>query len=357
MQTEEKRKFIINILYIVILLALIYIFFKRAINFMMPFLIAYVISVVLRPVVLFFEKKLKLKNKVASILALLLFYSTIGVLIVALGASLISYIASQISKLPAFYNNTIKPLLSMAIDGAMEFPEDFDPTLAAAIETLANNIFGYIGSLISTLSGAIVSLITSIASSLPTTVIGIVFSIVASYYFTADHDKVSQFVKRQFSEASYKKAVAVKTAIYDILFGYLKSYALILGITFAELTVAMLVLGVKNFFAVAFMIAVFDILPVVGTGTVLIPWTVIELIRGNYGMAIGLIITYVIVFIIRQIIEPKIVGDRVGLHPLVTLVSMFVGTVLFGVIGLFGIPITMAIIMDLHEKDVINFVK
>lgn len=357
MQTEQKRKFIINILYIVVLLALIYILFKYAINFMMPFLIAYVVSLILRPVVVFFEKKLKLKNKIASILAVLLFYSTIGVLIFALGASLISYAASQISKLPAFYNNTIKPLLSMAIDGAMEFPEGFDPTLAATLESLANNIFGYIGNLLSSLSGAILSLVTNVASSLPTTIIGIVFSIISSYYFTADYDKIHQFAKRQISESFYEKAVAVKTAVRDILFGYLKSYAVILGITFAELTVAMLILGTKNFVAVAFMIAVFDILPVVGTGTVLIPWTVIEFIRGNYGLAIGLLITYVVVFIIRQIIEPKIVGDRVGLHPLVTLVSMFVGTVLFGFIGLFGVPITMAIIMDLHEKGVINFVK
>lgn len=357
MKTEKRRKFIINVVYILILLALVYVLFKYAINFLMPFLIAYVVSVILRPIVLFFEKKLKLKNKIASILAVVLFYSTIGVLICALGASLVSYLASQISKIPAFYNNTIKPLLSMAIDGAVEFPEGFDPTLAATIESLANNLFGYIGSLISTLSGAILSLVTSIASSLPTTIIGVVFSVIASYYFTADYDKVGQFVKRQFTEGAYEKAVAVKTAIYDILFGYLKSYALILGITFAELTVATLVLGVDNFFAVAFMIAIFDILPVVGTGTILIPWAVIELIRGNYGMAIGLIIVYVIVFIIRQIIEPKIVGDRVGLHPLVTLVSMFVGTVLFGVIGLFGIPITMAIIVDLHEKGVMDFVK
>lgn len=357
MQTEQKRKFIINVIYIVILVALVYILFKYAIKFLMPFLIAYVVATVLLPVVKFLERRLKMKNKLASLVAVVLFYCTVGVLLVGIGAGLTAYIIDQFSKLPAFYNNTIKPLLTVAIDGFVDLPDDFDPTLGAAIETFTENIFSYIGSFLTTVSGAIVSLISSVATSLPATVISIVFSIVASYYFTADYDKIHDFLKRQIKEPVYEKVVAVKTAVRDIVWNYVKSYAVILGITFAELTVAMLILGINNFVAVALMIAVFDILPVVGTGTVLMPWAVIEIIRGNYPIAIGLVITYIVVFIVRQIMEPKIVGHHVGLHPLVTLLSMFVGTVLFGVIGLFGIPITMAIIVDLNEKGVIEVIK
>ncbi len=357
MNTEGKRKFIIDVVFVSIILVLVYVLFKYAINFLMPFFIAYAVAVVLHPVALFFEKKLKFKSKFAVIFTVIVFYCTVGVLIFAIGAGFFEYVRTQFSKLPGLYTNTIQPLLSMALDGAIDFPEDFDPTLASAIETLFENLFSYVGSLVSTLSGAIVSLVSSVASSLPTFLIGIIFCIVATFYFTLDYDSVHCFFKRQLNEAHYEKLEAVKSAIRDILGGFIKSYAIILGITFVELSIAMLIMRVENFLMVALMIAIFDILPVVGTGTVLIPWMIIELIRGNYGMMVGLLITYVVIFIVRQIIEPKIVGDRVGLHPLVTLISMFIGTVLFGVIGLFGIPITMAILVDLKKKGIVKFFK
>ncbi len=357
MNTEGKRKFIINVIFIAIVLLIAYILFKYAINFLMPFLIAYMVAVLLHPVALFFEKKLKFKSKFAVIFTVVVFYCTVGVLIFAVGAGFFDYVRTQFAKLPGFYTNTVQPLLSMALDGAIVFPEGFDPTLASAIESVFENLFSYVGSLVSTLSGAIVSLISNLASSLPTFIIAVVFCLVSTFYFTLDYDSVHVFLKRQLNEEHYEKVEAVKSAVRDILGGYLKSYAIILGITFVELSIAMLIMRVDNFLMVALMIAIFDILPVVGTGTVLIPWTVIELVRGNYGMMIGLIVTYVVIFIVRQVIEPKIVGDRVGLHPLVTIISMFVGTVLFGVIGLFGIPITMAIIVDLKKKGIIEFFK
>ena len=108
---------------------------------------------------------------------------------------------------------------------------------------------------------------------------------------------------------------------------------------------------------IAVAIAIFDILPVVGSGLVLLPWTVFSLIKGDLVTGIGLAVLYVVVIIVRQIVEPKIVGDRVGLHPLVTLMSMVIGSYLFGGIGLLGLPITIALIHALNKQGAIHLYK
>ncbi len=357
MKTETKRKFIIDFAYLILIGLLIYFTFEYAIGFMMPFILAYAVAALVQPVIRFMQKKLKFSHKISSLLSVVLFYCTVGVLVALIVFALYAYLRDQIAKLPAFYKSNVEPLLGMMLGDVDEFTKELDPALAAAIENIAENIFTYLGSIVSTLSGVLVSFVSNVATSLPGLVLKIIFGLVASFYFAVDYHKFHAFLRRQCSDPLWEKIFAARKAVGQIIFNYGKSYAIILSITFVELFIAMLIMRVDNFAAVALMIAMFDILPVVGTGTILIPWAVVELIQTNYGMAIGLIVTYIIVFIIRQIIEPKIVGDHVGLHPLVTLLAMFAGTILFGVIGLFGIPITIAIIVDLNEKKVINLFK
>ena len=128
-------------------------------------------------------------------------------------------------------------------------------------------------------------------------------------------------------------------------------------ITFAELSVGLSIIRIENAVLIAFVISIFDILPVLGTGGIMIPWTIIAALQGNYSLALGLLIVYIIITIIRNILEPKIVGSQVGLHPLVTLMSLFVGAQLFGVLGLFGLPITLSLLKNLNDKGTIHILK
>ena len=130
-----------------------------------------------------------------------------------------------------------------------------------------------------------------------------------------------------------------------------------MSITFIELSIGLSILKVENSIIIAFLIAIFDILPVLGTGGIMIPWTIITAIQGNIPMAIALLVVYLVITIIRNIIEPKIVGSQIGLHPVVTLVSMFVGAQMFGVIGLFGFPITLSLLRHLNDTGVIKLFK
>jgi predicted PurR-regulated permease PerM len=115
--------------------------------------------------------------------------------------------------------------------------------------------------------------------------------------------------------------------------------------------------GQQNVFLLALLIALLDILPIVGTGTVLLPWALISFITGDFASGICLLVIYAVITVIRQFIEPKIVGDQVGLHPVATLIAMIVGTRLFGAIGLFGLPISLAIIKDLNDHGKIHVFK
>ena len=118
-----------------------------------------------------------------------------------------------------------------------------------------------------------------------------------------------------------------------------------------ELFVGLLLLRVPYAFLLALLIAVVDILPVLGTGTIVIPWGIITLILGNFPLGIGLLILYAIITVVRQSLEPRVVGHQIGLHPLITLISMFVGVSLFGFLGLFGLPIAVTVFVQIKRAE------
>ena len=126
-------------------------------------------------------------------------------------------------------------------------------------------------------------------------------------------------------------------------------------ITFVELSLGFLLIGQKNAILLGAIICVIDVLPVLGTGAVVIPWALISLFTGNIWKAIGLILIYIIITIVRNFLEPKVIGNQVGLHPLITLLSMFCGLKLLGIIGLFGFPLTLIVINDLYKNGKLKF--
>ena len=209
------------------------------------------------------------------------------------------------------------------------------------------------------ISGFIPSL--SFITSIPGMIVSIIIMIISTFFMAMDFEKITSFCLAQLPRKTADFILELRDYTVKILFKYIRSYALILSITFGELLIGFAVMhfitGQKNIFLLALLIAIFDILPIVGTGTIVIPWAVISLITGDYVKALCLIIIYVVITVVRQFIEPKIVGEQVGLHPLVTLIAMIVGTRLFGAVGLFGVPIILAIINDLNDHGKIHVFK
>ena len=154
----------------------------------------------------------------------------------------------------------------------------------------------------------------------------------------------------QFPERGRALLLHIREYLVGTLLICIRSYALIMSITFLELSIGLTLIGVEHSIPTALCIALFDILPVLGTGGIMIPWTVISLLQGRYALGVGLAVVYLAVTVIRNILEPKIVGGQLGLHPVVTLAGMFIGAQLFGIIGLFGVPITLSLLCNLNQS-------
>ncbi|MBQ6808167.1 MAG: sporulation integral membrane protein YtvI [Firmicutes bacterium] len=188
-------------------------------------------------------------------------------------------------------------------------------------------------------------LIFNIAKGTPAAVIWFIVTLVAVFYWCRDEKSVVYHFCRIFPKSMRQKVEGTYDKISNILGGYIRAQALLVFIAAAICTVGMALCGVKNPLLMGVFAGVLDVIPVVGPGVVLIGWFIWALIMGDYGMAIGLSIVYVVVIVSREILNPKLVGDGVGIHPLLALAGIFIGMKMFGLVGVILGPLVAAIVL------------
>ncbi len=357
MENERIRRFINNVLFAGLIALIIYIILEHVLKLVMPFLIAFIFAYILRRPALFVSKISRIPYKPVALLFVLFFYFAIGVLISLVGIKLLSFIGDFMSELPPLYKNQIVPTLKSFFSEIEQGVSRMDPTLKPVVSNLSSQFIHSIGELISNFSVKIVGLVSGYASSLPLLFIKTVIMVISTFFIAADYAMLTGFVARQVSDKYQILMREIKNYVVGTLFVCIRAYAIIMSITFIELSIGFTIIGIGKPLLAGFLIALFDILPVLGTGGIMVPWAAISAIQSNYTLAISLIVLYLIVTIIRNIIEPKIVGSQIGLHPVVTLLSLFVGAQLFGVIGLFGFPITLSLLRHLNETGAIKIFK
>jgi sporulation integral membrane protein YtvI len=179
------------------------------------------------------------------------------------------------------------------------------------------------------------------ATTLPSKLVFLIITLISTFFITKDKYVIKEFIFRQLPETWGAKITTLKTDLFSALIGFLKAQLIILTITFVESFIGLSLIGVDYAFTLAIIIALVDILPVLGTGGIYVPWGIVNLALGNYGMAISLLVLYGVITVVRYMIEPKIVGKQLGIHPLATLISMFAGLKLIGVAGLILGPTTI----------------
>lgn len=357
METEKRRKFIIDFFYFAIWLGLAFLVLKYGLPLIAPFVFGFLVAFLLKNPIDFLAKKTHLKRSFAAIITVLLFFATIGLLLVLASFKVMASLRELFFMLPQFYTQEIAPFLLDLSREIEDIGMKMDPSLVTTLTNVITDFVKSLGSMISNLSVTAVSAISGYASSLPSFFIKLLLMIISSFFISADYYKLTGFLLRQMPEKARDMTIHIKEYVVGTLFACIRSYALIMTITFVELSIGLSIIQVDNAILIALLIAIFDVLPVLGTGGIMIPWALISLIQANYPLAVGLIIIYLIITVIRNIIEPKIVGSQVGLHPVVTLVSMFVGAQLFGVLGLFGFPITLSLLNHLNETGIVKIFK
>lgn len=348
-KTDKRRKFIVNVAYWAIIAGITYLIFRYLLNLLLPFVIALLVAWLLRPLGRLYRQRAPKLASALIVVTVLLFYLLLGVLAMLLLVDLLTGLAQYLGKLPELYTQTIEPGLRNLYANAQDLAARFDPSVADVVNMVLPQVISSVGGAVTNFSVTAVGKLTGLVTALPSVLISALIAVIASFFTAVSYDGMKAFLQRNLPAKFTETAGYAIRSFRNIIRQYGKSYLLVMLITFGELTLGLLIIGVRRAILLAALIAIFDIFPVVGAGAILLPWAVISLIQGKTLQALGLLILYVVILVVRQFLEPKLVGKQVGLPPLVTLACMFVGTSLFGAWGLFGLPIGAAILVNLNN--------
>lgn len=356
---ENYRKVLIKFANFAIVCFGAFLFFKYLFVALLPFVTALFITALTRPFVRYVSKKTGVPIKLAVILFTLIIISLLFTVIYICVSRLVSELVSLATFVSgqefsdAVNNLTQKTLYALSGLSGQKWSSQQVSILSEKIQSFDFVVTESIKEILPTL----LSKIGSFLSFFPSAILFTVIMFVALFYIGCDYEKISRFLTRQLSEKTLKNVKEVKKVFLTTSSELFKAYFLITLITFSQLVAGLLVLKVRYAVLLALVIAIVDMLPVLGTGTVLVPWAIGCYIMGDMPRCIGLIVIYAIITLVRQIAEPKIVGTAVGLHPLVTLISMYVGIKLIGFAGLFLFPMGAIILKSLNDKKIIKIYK
>lgn len=354
MNLEKQKRFLVQAAFYGTIAALVYVVLKFLLPTLIPFLLAFLIVWLLRKPAKWISGKLHLPMKYVSLFFLLLFYVLLFGGVSLLGVEVVALIKGAAPKLPTLYREELVPALKVAYGFVEQTLMRFDPSIVGALESAMIELSSSIEKGLKSLSISAVSWVSGAAMGVPSFIIGVVLMITSSFFLANDYERVMGFLYKSLPEKGKDRLHEIWHKLAGSLWIYIRSYTLFLIITFTELNIGLHLLKIPYATVIAGSIAIFDLLPILGTGGVLIPWTVIAAVVGEYGMALGIGILYIVITMVRNYLEPKLVGKQIGLHPLATLIALFVGSRLFGLAGLFGFPVALSVIVQLRRKDAEN---
>ena len=375
---EKRRSFIINTVFVVIIVGLFYLAIKYALGIVWPFVVAFFLAMLLQRPVNFLSTKTPLKRGISSVIMVLFVLVIVGsILGLIIGRIVIElkgffdYLLIKMEDAPAFVDQ-IQAWLS---DTFSFLPKSLHESIMTATENFLNRLMGIeakasADAIKAENSGIDFSLLSSplgavwgTAKQIPMIAVGVLVCVVSCCFMTTDYRTLRDMILSQLSQKRQSAVIRTKQVTFSTLGKMGKAYSIILFVTFMEMLLGLSFLKLIHvydsgyIFAIAFITAIVDIIPVLGTGTILIPWALWSLFTGDVGLGIGLLVVYAIISVIRQVIEPKLVASQLGLPPFVTIMAMYIGSQLFGFIGLFLLPITIMLLKVLNDEGVIHIFK
>lgn len=335
-------KIILNISIVILGVLFCVFLLPKLFHFFLPFVIGWIISVIANPLVKFMERKIKIVRKHSSAIIIIV---VIGLVIGAIGGigfilvreciTLVEDLPNIIEKLEAQIDIVVanlNGLYKILPDGMQEVIDNFGLKMDEYIASFLSNF-----DLDFSLTGAGV-----IAKTVADGFLKVIITVLSSYFFIAQRDEIISGTKKVMPESVQKNYNLVVENFKIAVGGYFKAQFKIMLILLAIMFIGFEIMGISFSFLLAFLISFLDFLPVFGTGAILWPWTLFELFSGNYGRVVFLLVIYLICQIVKQVLQPKMVGDSIGINPLVALLFMFIGYQFMGILGMIiGIPIGM----------------
>ncbi|MCL2392484.1 MAG: sporulation integral membrane protein YtvI [Oscillospiraceae bacterium] len=354
--TKKRLEFLITLLYYATIVGLLYLVY-RLVGIVIPFVIAFMLAAILEPLKRWIQRKLKLNGKWLSFILTAIIYLSVAALLFLAAMKIVLLLRELLSALPNYFNNTIAPLLTGESGSIESWITQRFPGSQTVITAIQGSMTNVINSLVNTVSQAGASAVGGLWSGLPGFVMGLLFTILLSFPISAEYNSVKKFLLNQLPEKIAARISEVKEVAKKTVLKYLKSQLILMAITFVLTISGLLIAGIQNAVGMAIVIAFIDLLPVFGAGTIMIPWVIIELIQGNINYAIGIAIVYIIVTVVRNVLSPKIVGDQLGLNPIISLLSIYVGFRLLGIVGMIFFPIIIQIFVAMQNKGSLRLYK
>jgi sporulation integral membrane protein YtvI len=349
---DKKLQFIMDCVYITAIILIVWVFFRYLLGWILPFIIGYFIAAIVQPAVRLLHKRLKLNRRVAGVLTVLMFLVVIGLILGLFITKAVSEFAAVAKLLPGLFEQLassvahISQNISVYVDS---LPVSYSKSVATSLAGMSSELMK-----LSSISDGTISFLYNLLSKVPGLMLNTIVSVVSACFISMDYGEIRGFFLRQLPEKYQEWACDIKAFLFNTIAKLIRAYLILMAITFTELCVGLVLLRIPHAVAVAAAIAIVDLMPVLGTGTVIIPWAVIELLVGNFYLAFCLIAVYAIIMVVRNILEPKIVGYHLGLYPLVTLVALFVGLKVFGFSGMILFPMIIIILKHLQDTGKIR---
>ncbi|MBQ8731564.1 MAG: sporulation integral membrane protein YtvI [Oscillospiraceae bacterium] len=356
MSNDFKKQFLLHTLFWGTAALLIYVGVKYLILWLLPFLFGISFAVMLQPACLRLSRKTGLPKSLCSGGLIVGIYIILGVFLLLVGTELSQSLTGWIEALPTLYEEYLLPLIQRFSDFFARMGDRFaarELTFLPDPQMVTETLQG----ILTTLSQQLTAALAEGASHLPAIAITVAFSVASSVFVCIDYDRTVAFLRRQLTPKQRTLLRNIRHFLTDTLWKLFRAYSILFGVTFLELTVGFFILGVPNAGTVAFLVAGADLLPVVGTGTILIPWAILSLLGGNYWQAVGLLILFGVVYLVRTFLEPKLVGTQTGVPAAAMLIAIYAGWRIFGLPGMILFPLTLILLRSLHRAGIVKLWK
>ena len=342
--TENYKKILVIAFYCLIAGIFLFVFFKYLLGLLLPFLIAFGVSLCIRPLAEKFHKRTGIPKKLLCVVLVLVILAFLGLLMFLLVDKLIF----EMREIFSYAAKNADVWISQTVEYINKLSDKFPFLDAFANEEELKSVLSDLAeTMLAKFTQNVPSALSRIIVVLPKLLFVSLILIMASYYFCADIDDIYSFFSSMFPQKISKVIPSVSKRLKNVGVNIAKGYLLTMFLTFVQLYIGFLILKTDYAFSLALITAFVDILPIIGVGTVLIPWAAVKLIAGSYYQGFGLLIVFSVVSVVKEIIEPRIIGKSIGLHPLATLFSMYLGLEICGFVGLITFPALVICIKSL----------
>ena len=338
MPTNKHLRFLLKLFYLLFGLAVFYLVYKYMIRWLLPFILSFLVACAVQRPVHLLHDRFHFPCKLACLIMVFFTYGIVGAIVTGLIYWFISELSAFISTLPALLAD-----LPEVLDGVYNSITRYLGRFSGEETDLAGSLSDLLGKITSSSvdMASVFGTVKNVAFSIPTILIFIIALFVGTYYFASDYVRIREFILAQIPEKIQESSSRLVKHLFKTLGNWCKAVSIMMLITFVELLVGFLLMRLDYAAVLAVAVAILDALPVFGVGTILIPWSLYSLLTGAYMRALYLALLYVVIVIVRNALEPKILGARIGLNPLLMLMCLYLGYVTLGLLGMFVLPICL----------------